>query len=145
MPSADRPSDAGLADLFLAAGRAVRRRWSAALAPWDLPPHQARALRLVDELEPVRPGVLAERLHVAPRSVTDVVDALVDRGYLTREPDPRDRRAMVLRLTADGRRVRRAIEATRRDEAEDYFTVLSADDRATLRRILQQLEESSRD
>ena len=145
MPSPERRTDPTLGDLFLGAARAVRRRWTAALAPWDLPPPQARALRVVGEPQPVRPGVLAERLHIAPRSVTDVVDALDERGLLTREPDPDDRRATVLRLTADGEHVRRAIESTRRDAQEDYFATLSDDDRATLWRILHELEESSRD
>ncbi|CCH76621.1 putative MarR-family transcriptional regulator [Nostocoides japonicum T1-X7] len=145
MPSADRRADPTLGELFLGAARAVRRRWVAALAPWDLPPHQARALRVVGDLEPVRPGVLAERLHIAPRSVTDVVDALDERGLLTREADPSDRRATVLRLTDEGWRIRRAIQSARRDEADEYFAVLSEEDRATLLRILHELEESSRD
>ena len=36
----------------------------------------------------MRPSVLAERLRIAPRSATEVVDALEARGLVERGPDP---------------------------------------------------------
>lgn len=139
MPPAEPEPVVPLGDLFLRTSRQVRQRWAASLTPWDLAPHQGRALRLVAELEPVRPGVLAEHLRIAPRSVTDVVDALEQRGFLERRPDPGDRRATVLHLTPAGREVRRAIDVSRREEADDFFGRLSVRDQTTLRRILLRL------
>ena len=139
MPPAEPDRVVPLGDLFLRASRQVRHRWAASLTPWDLAPHQGRALRLVGDLEPVRPGVLAEHLRIAPRSVTDVVDALEQRGFIERRPDPGDRRATVPHLTAAGRRTRDAIEASRRVEADDYFGRLTDRDQAALRRILTRL------
>jgi DNA-binding MarR family transcriptional regulator len=139
MPPTETDPVVPLGDLFLRTSRQVRQRWAASLTPWDLAPHQGRALRLVAELEPVRPGVLAEHLRIAPRSVTDVVDALEERGFLERRPDPGDRRATVLHLTRAGREVREAIEASRREEADDFFGRLPDRDQAALRRILERL------
>ena len=44
-------------------------------------------------------------LEVTPRNVTKLVDALEAEGLVAREPHPQDRRATVLRLTEEGRRV----------------------------------------
>lgn len=52
---------------------------------------------------PVPQRVLADALHVTPRAVTGLVDALVRDGLVTREPHPTDRRAALVTLTRKGR------------------------------------------
>jgi DNA-binding MarR family transcriptional regulator len=123
--------------------RSLRRRGAEAMAPWGLAPHQVRALRVVSHHEGIRPGELAIHLRVAPRSVTDVVDALEERGLLERRRDPGDRRATVLALTASGQQLVDDTGAARRADAEAYFARLSERDRATLRRILTRLDEDA--
>src|SRR3954453_1449286 len=96
---ADSPADDGtaaLGDLLLRAARTLRRRFGAVLAPWDLSPRQARALRVVCSGDGVWLSVLADALRIAPRSATEVADGLQERGLVERAPDPRDRRAVVL-------------------------------------------------
>ena len=100
----------------------------------------ARALRVVGHHETLRLGELAQHLRVAPRSVTDVVDALEERGLAERTPDPTDRRAHVVRLTPAGTRLVAEVDAARRAGAEEYFGRLPDRDRATLRRILERLD-----
>jgi DNA-binding MarR family transcriptional regulator len=46
---------------------------------------------------------VAEELGVSKQAASQLVDALVLRGYVTREPDPEDRRRMVVVLTERGR------------------------------------------
>src|SRR4051812_34006091 len=123
------------------AARTQRRRWRDALAPWDLSPHQARALRVVCEREDTRISDLAEALHIAPRSATEVADGLQERGLVERTPDPGDRRAVILRPTGEGRRIRAEIDAARAADATELFARLPAADRAHLARILQTLTE----
>jgi DNA-binding MarR family transcriptional regulator len=53
-------------------------------------------------LDGLRPIELAERLRITKQSVNDLLGHLEQHGYLIREPDPADRRARVLRLTAKG-------------------------------------------
>ena len=48
---------------------------------------------------------LADALGVAPRTVTGLVDALEETGFVTREPHPTDRRATLVTFTARGRRL----------------------------------------
>jgi DNA-binding MarR family transcriptional regulator len=136
----DPPTESDLGDLVLRVARALRRRGADAMAPWDLAPHHARALRVVDRHESIRPGELAEHLRVAPRSVTDVVDALEARGLVERRPDPTDRRATVLALTASGQALVSEVDTARRADAHTYFSRLSERDRASLRRLLSTLD-----
>jgi DNA-binding MarR family transcriptional regulator len=132
---------AELGDLLMRAARTLRRRWRAVLAPWDLSPHQARALGVVGERDGVRLSDLAEALHIAPRSATEVADGLQERGLVERTPDPGDRRAVILRPTEEGRRVRAEIDAARTADAAELFARLPAADRTALARSLQTLAD----
>lgn len=135
MPSAD------LADLFLRVSRQVRRRLVAVLEPWGLSPHESRALAVVARHQPIRPGVLAERLRIAPRSATDVTDSLERAGLVHRSPDPTDRRALVIALTERGADLAEAIATARERELAAFFGGLSAADRKALVTALQALAD----
>ena len=89
--------------------------------------------------QPRRPGDLAEHLHIAARSATEVVDALEDRGLVRRRPDPSDRRATLIELTEPGTALLEKLRAARENEADAYFNRLSDGDRDELTRILGHL------
>ena len=133
--------DRTLGDLLMRVARTQRRRWREALAPWDLSPHQARALWVVCENDGVRLSDLAEALRIAPRSATEVADGLQERGLLERTPDPGDRRAVILRPTDEGRRIRGEIDAARAADSTELFARLSPADRDALARILRTLAD----
>ena len=138
-------SDDSTSDLLMGVARSMRRAFGAALEEYDVTPSQARALRIAADLasgeDPPRLSVLAERLRIAPRSATEVVDALEDRGLVERQPDPADRRASRVAATEEGRRLTQVLSEARRVATEDYLAVLSAEDRAGLDRILRLLAE----
>jgi DNA-binding MarR family transcriptional regulator len=128
-------------DLLMTAARSMRRSFGAAMAAWDVTPSQARALRIVAELGSVRLSVLAARLRIAPRSATEVVDALEARSLVAREPDAADRRATCVVPTEQGRRLRTELEEARRTATEQRLSVLDDAERAELDRILRLLVE----
>lgn len=125
-----------LSEAFRGIARQLRQATAEALAPWDVTPSQARALGTLRRGGDLRSGELAERLRIAPRSATEVIDGLAGRGLVARAPDPVDRRATLVRLTAEGQELADAIKAARGAEAESFFAVLPEPDRAELRRIL---------
>ena len=128
-----------LGDLLMRVARTQRSRWRELLEPWDLSPSQARALRVVGHREGVRLSDLAEALRIAPRSATEVVDGLAERGLVERRPDPADRRAVqVGSPRTAGRSSTRWTPPARRPSAS-LFARLSADDRAELARLLHAL------
>lgn len=127
-------------DLLMSAARALRKRYAAALAQWEITPGQGRALRIiVGAGEPLRLSALADQLHIVPRSATEVADALEHRRLVVRRPDPLDRRATCIVATDEGERLAAVIEEARAAAAEDYLSVLPTADRTELARILRTL------
>lgn len=131
--------DDGLEVLLGRAVRALRHTWTVLPDDLDLAPHQGRALRIIDTTGPLRLSALAERLRIAPRSATEVADALQDRGLIERRRDPADRRAVLLSVTSAGARAASRVAAARQAGADAYFGRLTDADRSDLARILQSL------
>ena len=67
-----------------------------------LTPSRAQVVWLLHQGGPVTQRALADAIGVTPRNVTGLVDALVETGFVTREPHPTDRRAVLVDLTAHG-------------------------------------------
>lgn len=128
-----------LAEAFWGVARQLRRLSRESLAPWDITPSQQRAIGRLARQGTARLSELSERLGIAPRSTTEVVDGLQERGLVERLPDPTDRRATLVRLTAAGEEIARATRETRMAEAESFFDTLTDRDRTDLARILQAL------
>ena len=133
-------TDETLADAFRSVSRQLRETSQETLAPWDINPSQFRALRVLNHHGAIRLSDLSGRLHIAPRSATEVVDALESRSLVERQPDPSDRRATLVELTGHGNDVLRAIRTARGTEAERVFDRLSPADRDHLARILRELQ-----
>ncbi|MEV7001590.1 MarR family transcriptional regulator [Streptomyces sp. NPDC093982] len=74
-----------------------------ALADVPLDRAAVALLRQVADSESLRPGELANRLGVEASHVTRTVQQLEKSGYVTRVPDPQDRRAQRIELTEPGR------------------------------------------
>ena len=132
-------------DLLLARClRTLRHEWTPPAEGVDLAPHQGRALRIVAESGPLRLRDLADRLRIAPRSATEVADALEQRGLVSRAPDPDDRRAVRLAVTSAGQEAAEAVAVARAVGADAFFARLPASDRVELHRILTTLLEDER-
>jgi DNA-binding MarR family transcriptional regulator len=141
---ADRGDPAGeeaLAEAFWAVARQLRETSQETLAPWDITPSHFRALRVLKRRGVMRLSELSDLLRIAPRSATEVVDALESRGLVQRRPDPGDRRATLVEVTGRGTEVLDAIRAARGTETERAFGQLSPADRAHLARILRKLRD----
>jgi DNA-binding MarR family transcriptional regulator len=132
-----------LSDAFWSVARQLRETSQQFLEPWQINPAHLRALRVLRRHGEMRLSALSDRLHVAPRSATEVADALEERGLARRRPDPGDRRATLIELTEHGASVLDTIRAARGSETERLFGRLSQADRAHLARILGKLRDWS--
>ena len=137
----DSAGDEALSEAFWSVARQLRDTSQETLAPWDITPSHLRALRVLRRYGMMRLSELSDHLHIAPRSTTEVVDALESRGLVQRRPDPGDRRATLVEVTEHGASVLDAIRAARGTEAERVFGRLSQTDRAHLARILRKLRD----
>ncbi len=89
--------------------RRLRRHELAGLTPTQL-----AALATVGNSGPIRLGDLAAAEGIAPSTLTRLVTALEDSGYVRRDADPNDARASTLAITPRGQDVleRIRIEST---------------------------------
>jgi len=134
--------DETLADVFWAVARLMRHRSRRTAEGFGVTPGQARALRQLAQHGDLRLSALSEWLRIAPRSGTEVVDALEERGLVRRSPDPDDRRATLVGLTPAGESVAAGLAAAQRAEADAFFGTLSPADREALTRILTGLRSA---
>jgi len=133
-PTTDPAGDDALSEAFWAVARQLRERSQETLAPWDITPAHLRALRTLRRHGTMRLSELSDHLQIAPRSTTEVVDALEARDLVRRRTDPSDRRATLVEVTEHG-------TDTRGTEAGRVFGRLSPPDRAGLARILALLRD----
>jgi DNA-binding MarR family transcriptional regulator len=85
------------------AARRISQIYDSHLAATGLTITQFGLLAHVKRLDGVAIGALAEELIMDPTTLTRNLRPLERRGLVSIEPDPRDRRARRLRLTAAGR------------------------------------------
>jgi DNA-binding MarR family transcriptional regulator len=99
---------------IMRAQQIIISRLNELLDPLDLtfPRYEALMLLFYSRKGELPLGKISDRLQVHRASVTNVIDKLVDRGYVERVGHERDRRAILARITRDGRRAAR--QATKR-------------------------------
>jgi DNA-binding MarR family transcriptional regulator len=65
---------------------------------------QRLLLRILTSSPPLSPGMLAQTLHLHPSTVTGILKRLERGGLVKRQPDPDDRRRVIVSATGLGRR-----------------------------------------
>lgn len=127
--------------LFVAFRHMEQRAYDAvAAAGHPITLAQARVFRRVAE-EGSRLTTLAEAADVTKQSAGVLVDSLVDAGYLERRPDPTDRRARLITITARGREVQAIGRRVIAEIEAEWLTHLGQADVDRLRDILTRLRE----
>ena len=104
---------------------------------------RTKVLKRLHEGGPTRQNVLAAELGLAPHTITDIVDGLERLGMAERRPDPTDRRAKLVAITDAGEAGLDVANATREWLLKQVFGALSETDRATLLRLLDDLDEAA--
>ncbi|MBT2517550.1 MarR family transcriptional regulator [Streptomyces sp. ISL-90] len=82
---------------------------------------------------------LARGAGMTPQSMGEIVDELEQLGYVTRQPDPRDRRAKLIVLTELGRKTIEAGEHTIRGLESKIDAILGEAEHEHLRELLRKL------
>jgi DNA-binding MarR family transcriptional regulator len=106
---APRAKPEQIAQLVLELGRTLMNNFDTRLADLKLTFPQAVLLHQLGEALPMKEA--AGKLHCDPSNVTGIVDRLEARGLVKRQQSPNDRRVKHLVLTADGKRIRRRVDA----------------------------------
>jgi len=111
-----------------------RRAWS------ELTYQQYNVLRMIDTLGPQPQAEVARRLLVTAPVVTRLASTLADAGLVARGTDPNDKRAVVLELTATGRKRARAMRRDLLEAAHELLEPIPEERRASVATALDELQ-----
>ena len=120
----------------------IARRAMAHLAEFDLTPAQFDVLAHLRSAPGNMQQSLADDLLVTKGNVCGLIDRLVARGLVERRPDPEDRRANLLFLTAAGAKLADEVIPAHEALIEEQMECLGADDRRVLGRLLRELDHA---
>jgi DNA-binding MarR family transcriptional regulator len=104
----------------------------------DLKPSHVGLFRY-PTLDRQRPSELADQLQITRQSVNELLGDLEELGYVTRESDPANKRARLVRLTASGRRLEKTINSQARIAELKIAELLGSRTFSQLRDALEQL------
>jgi len=120
------------------------REFFAALDSAGLSFTQVKCLGLLNDADSLSVSALADELVMSLPAASRAVDALVQRGELSRVEDVRDRRSKLVSITPRGRRTLKKLMAVRRAGVERLLADLDprelAGIAAALRPIVERLE-----
>lgn len=138
MTATRRPPSLSRYPTYLAGqvSKAAQRMLTDRLASHDLRLHHFAVLAAIDDLGPRCQQDLADILDVDKSHMVGFVDDLEDRGYLTRDRDPEDRRRYQLAITDAGSAMLGNLHEAERECQEALFGVLDDPQRAELVALL---------
>ena len=126
---------------LLRLARIYRREMDKALAAHGLSEAKALPVMQIARLgDGVRQGALAEELGVEGPSLVRILDQLCAAGLVERRDDPSDRRVRTLHLTASGRALAEAVEATVTAVRAKYLSEVSDAELSATLRVLARFE-----
>jgi DNA-binding MarR family transcriptional regulator len=142
--SAGFAGSAGEAEIDVARLRVALARLSRRLRRHELAgltPTQLAALATIGKTGPMRLGDLAAAEGIAPSTLTRLVTALEDIGYVQRTADPSDARASTLAITAHGQEALERIRTETTLMLTASLELLTPEQRSALAAALPVLEQ----
>ncbi|WFE96014.1 MarR family transcriptional regulator [Micromonospora sp. WMMD987] len=143
--TANRVPPAQLAPQLRDAITRLNRRVRQARPVGDLTVTQLSALTSLRLAGALTPRELADVERVQPPTMTKIVAKLEERGLVRRTPHPTDGRQVILAATEGGRAVLDQFERVRDEWLASRLAALPEDDRDTLRRAAEILQQLARD
>ncbi|WP_245404678.1 MarR family winged helix-turn-helix transcriptional regulator [Ancylobacter gelatini] len=98
-------------------------------------------MRVLYDLTPTPPSVLAEKMGMTKGAISKLAERLIAKGLVAREENRDDRRAHSLFLTTEGRAKIPVLAALADMNDAEFFGVLTTQELETLDRILRVLAE----
>jgi DNA-binding MarR family transcriptional regulator len=96
----------------------------------------------LDNCQVISSNELSKSMGLSASRVSRVVDKLVVNGYLDRNTDSSDRRAITLCLTSKGREIKSRIDQERLKCEEQLLRVIPSDEAEKLREIIGKIIEA---
>jgi DNA-binding MarR family transcriptional regulator len=111
---------------------------------FGLPVGEARCLAAIGNFAPLSVSELAARANLDKGQASRATQALVERGLVVKEASPLDARGVVLRPTAEGKRLWARVMRVIARRNEEIFGCLDATERRQLAGFLDRVLEHAR-
>jgi len=103
---------------------------------------QPLVLRALWEQEGLTHTDLAQRLRVAPATITKMLQRMENTGFVVCRPDAGDQRVSRVYLTEAGRAIQTEVEAVWQTMEQETFASFSSEERGLLRQFLLHIREN---
>jgi MarR family transcriptional regulator, organic hydroperoxide resistance regulator len=103
---------------------------------------QPPVLRALWEQEGLKHTELADRLQIAPATVTKMLQRMEKAGFVQRRPDPEDQRVSRVYLTEAGRAIQAEVQAIWQKMEGEAFSGFSQDEHKILWQFLMQIRNN---
>jgi len=117
VPTSEHSDEPRLSYIVARLERAMRRAINERVQPYDLTTLQYTTMSVLGRRGSLSNAQLARRSYMSPQAMSEVIEALEQRGLIERSRHPHHRRVYPVGLTAKGRKVLAACE-TAIDELE---------------------------
>lgn len=114
----------------------LSRYYNQRLAQYDLTVQKALLLLEIPPGSGKNPRFLAKELDLENSSMTGLLDRLERQGFITRQPDPSDRRGILIFLTPEGSAARHTIKASVEELDAKLQEALSAEEIRLFRKVI---------
>jgi DNA-binding MarR family transcriptional regulator len=112
--------------------RLLRRRFEQKAGDYNITSAQWRAMAQLSRTDGLTQVALAHLLDIEPMSVCRLVDRMEAGGFVTRRPDPADKRAKLVYLTEKSHALLDVIRVVAMEVYEDAFAGFSEEERLRL-------------
>ena len=109
------------------------------MAAFELRPVDFSVLSLITHNPGITSRQLCAALGILPPNLVGMINALVRRGLIQRQPHPTDRRAVGLQLTADGQALMKQAEVAASELEAQAASRLTPAEHRTLLRLLRKV------
>lgn len=110
----------------------------------SITPAQWAIIKAISEKEKATTGTVAETLQISSSAATQLVEGLVENGYVVREVDKADRRASILKIPAAHKEKMAQMKAATTERLTTLFDVLSDDDIALYATLNKKIIEGNK-
>ena len=126
------------------AGQGATRFWAQKVAELNVTAVQAMVLNFLYDKDRISSRKLGEKTLLDSATLTGIIDRLQSVGLLNREQNPKDRRAILVTLTDEGRRIGENLKELMIEANREFLTDFNDDEEVVLRGLLDRIRAKSR-
>ena len=125
------------------ASQAGSRYWTSCVSKFNLTAVQAMVINFLGQEDEVTAGELGKRTSLDSATLTGILERLEAAGLLNRKRHPKDRRAILICLTSQGREIADNVYGKAVEANQAFLSNLSAEEKVALHSLLCKVRENA--